>query len=489
MTPRLCVTVTAATTAELRRRRDAVRDADLVELRIDSVSDPDVAGALRDRRRPVIVTCRPAWEGGEFKGDEAARRLLLSQALELGAEYVDIEWKADFRPSIQATAGPRLVLSSHDFSGVPDDLSERVRAMRATGAEIIKVAVTATRLSDCLLLKALAADGPPARHVFIAMGEAGIATRVLPGRFGSAWSYAGALVGVGQLSEEDLIGTYRFRDVTDATDLYGVVGSPVSHSVSPAMHNAAFRAAKRDAVYLPMAAADADDFLTFAQAMGVRGASVTIPFKRALFERADETYAVARRIGALNTLRRIEGRWAGDNTDAAGFLQPLQERGVALSGLRASILGAGGSARAVAVGLAASGANVIVHARDRSRAEEVASAVSGEAGPWPPPPGSWDLLVNCTPVGMHPHVGESPMAADALTGAMVYDLVYNPAETRLLRDAARAGCRTIGGLDMLVAQAQEQFRWWTGERPEPGVMRMAATRRLAEFKAHEDYVV
>ena len=118
MTPRLCVTVTAATTAELRRRRDAVRDADLVELRIDSVSDPDVAGALRDRRRPVIVTCRPAWEGGEFKGDETARRRLLSQALELGAEYVDIEWKADFWTSLQATAGPRLVLSSHDFSGV-----------------------------------------------------------------------------------------------------------------------------------------------------------------------------------------------------------------------------------------------------------------------------------------------------------------------------------------------------------------------------------
>jgi shikimate 5-dehydrogenase len=143
----------------------------------------------------------------------------------------------------------------------------------------------------------------------------------------------------------------------------------------------------------------------------------------------------------------------------------------------------------VAVGLAGSGASVVVHARDRSRAAEVAALVSGEPGPWPPAPGSWDLLVNFTPRGMHPHVDASPIGAEALTGAMVYDLVYNPAETRLLQDAARAGCRTIGGLDMLVAQAQEQFRWWTGERPEPDVMRSAATRRLAEFKAHEDYVV
>ncbi len=491
MTPRLCVTVTASTTAELRRRRDAVRDADLVELRLDSVSDPDVAGALAGRRRPVILTCRPTWEGGEFRGGETERRRLLGQALTLGAEYVDVEWQAGFSELLQATAGKRVVLSSHDFGGVPNGLGDRVQAMRATGAEMVKIAVKAERLSDCLVLRDLGRDGTrghESRSLFMAMGEAGVATRVLPARFGSAWTYAGTLAGVGQLSPDDLIDTYRFRDVTDATEIYGVVGSPVSHSVSPAMHNAAFRAAQRNAVYLPLAAADADDFLAFARAIGVCGASVTLPFKRALFERADEACAVARRIGALNTLRLVDGRWMGDNTDAAGFLQPLEERGVVLKGLRASLLGAGGSARAVAVALAGSGANVVLHARDRSRAEEVAEAVSGDVGPWPPERGSWDLLVNCTPIGMHPQVEASPVPADALTGGMVYDLVYNPAETRLLQDARRAGCRTVGGLDMLVAQAQEQFRWWTGERPEPGVMRRAATRRLAEFKAHEDYV-
>ncbi len=489
MTPRLCVTVTADSTAELRRRRDAVRGADLVELRLDSVRDPDVAGALTDRTCPVIVTCRPVWEGGGFRGDETERRRLLGQALALDAEYVDVEWQAGFSELLGVTTRQRVVLSSHDFDGVPADLGDRVHAMRSTGAEFVKVAVKADRLTDCLLLREIARGAPEGRSLFIAMGEAGVATRVLPARFGSAWTYAGALAGVGQMSLDDLTDTYRFRHVTAATEIYGVVGSPVAHSVSPAMHNAAFRAAARDAVYLPLAAADADDFLTFARAIGVRGASVTIPFKRTLFERADEVYAAARRIGALNTLRSVDGRWIGDNTDAAGFLRPLEEGGVALRGLRTSILGAGGSARAVAVALAGSGADVVVHARDRGRASDIAGTASGRDGPWPPEPGSCELLVNCTPVGMHPHAGASPMDAEALTGGMVYDLVYNPAETRLLKDATRAGCRTVGGLDMLVAQAQEQFRWWTGERPEPDVMRRAATRRLAEFKAHENDLV
>ncbi len=199
MTPRLCVTVTAATTAELRRRRDAAGDADLVELRLDSVADPDVAGALAGRRRPVIVTCRPSWEGGSFKGDEATRRGLLAQALELGAEFVDIEWKAGFTDLLQITSGKRIVLSSHEFSCVPTDLAERAAAMRATGAEVIKIAIAANRLSDCLPLKALA-EGPRAgsgAQVLIAMGEAGIATRVLAGRFGSAWSVRGRFAGSG----------------------------------------------------------------------------------------------------------------------------------------------------------------------------------------------------------------------------------------------------------------------------------------------------
>jgi 3-dehydroquinate dehydratase/shikimate dehydrogenase len=486
--PLLCVTVTAATTAELRRRRDDVGDADLIELRLDSVSDPDVAGALAGRRRPVIVTCRPVWEGGGFKGAEDDRRRMLADALALGAEYVDVESRAGFDELLAHPDGRRVVLSYHDFDGMPDDLAGLVRTMRSTGAEVVKVAIKTERLSDCVTLRDLGIQaGRDGRVVVIGMGPFGLATRVLAGRFGSMWTYAGSDREAGQVPASTLLNEYRFRSLSGATDMYGLVGLPVSHSVSSAMHNAAFAATRLDAVYLPLPALSADDFVTFGRAFGVKGVSVTIPHKIALFERVDEADAVARRIGAINTIRVIDDRWLGGNTDVGGFLHPLVNR-LALAGLKASILGSGGAARAVAVALSSSGCRVRIHARNRRHAEQVGVVTSTDVGPYPPERGSWDLLVNCTPVGMYPNVDETPIDAALLTGRWVYDLVYNPTGTRLLREAARAGCQTIGGLDMLVAQAHEQFHWWTGVRPPAGVMREAALKRLAEFMRDENYV-
>jgi 3-dehydroquinate dehydratase / shikimate dehydrogenase len=485
--PLLCVTVAAATTAELRERRDAVDEADLIELRLDSVRDPDVAGALSGRRTPIVITCRPTWEGGGFSGAEEERKRLLADALSLGAEYVDVEWRARFDDLISASAGRRIVLSSHDFQSVPVDLAARVHAMCATGAEVVKIAIAATSLSDCVTLLEIG-QRSEGNLVLIGMGEHGLATRALAGRFNSKWTYAGSLHEVGQLPVDTLLDEYRFRTIDGSTEIYGLVGAPVAHSVSPAMHNAAFQAARLNAVYLPFPAASAQDFVRFGRAFGVKGASVTVPYKVALLNEVDEVLPIARRIGAINTIRMIDDRWIGTNTDAAAFLEPLRER-VPLAGMRASILGAGGAARAVAVALVSGGCGVTIHARNRAQAEDVARQTSAAVGQWPPQRGSWDLLVNCTPLGMHPRVDESPLRAAELTGGTVYDLVYNPPTTRLLRDAQAAGCRTIGGLEMLVAQAHEQFHWWTQTRPAAGVMRDAALKRLAEFTRDEHYLV
>src|SRR6185295_12378756 len=186
---------------------------------------------------------------------------------------------------------------------------------------------------------------------------------------------------------------------------------------------------------------------------------------------------------------RVEGtRWIGGNTDASGFLEPLQQR-VLLTGLRVAVLGAGGAARAVVVALGSTECSVRLHARNRAKAEEVAVLTSVDIGPWPPEPGSWDVLVNCTPVGMYPRVDDTPLPATDLTGRYVYDLIYNPTTTRLLREAEAVGCQPIGGLEMLVAQAREQFEWWTGTKPRPGVMKEAAQKRLAEFVHDENHVV
>ena len=483
--PRLCVSVTAATTAELCRKRDAA-NADLIELRLDCVRDPDPRAALAGRARPVIVTCRPTWEGGGFGGSEEERRRILAGALDAGAEYVDVEWKAGFADLVER-GGRRVLLSTHDFQGVPSDLEDRVRAMRDQRPGIVKVAVTARRLSDVLPLLKLSVRARvegACDSVWIAMGTPGISTRILAARFGSSFTYAGGGVAPGQIPPERLMKEFGFRGITAETSVYGVVGCPIGHSVSPAMHNAAFQAAGLDAVYLPFEAESVDDFLRVAQALQIRGVSVTLPFKVPFFDSLvrqsdpDALDPLSQRVGAINTLRREGDSWQGRNTDVAGFLAPLDGRMV-LKGGRASVLGAGGASRAAAVALASAGAQVTVHARQKARAEEVARLVGGAAGDLPPARGSWDLLVNATPVGMSPRIDETPWPNATFDGRVVYDLVYNPIETRFIREAAAAGCLTIGGLEMLVAQAQEQAEWWTGIRPSAVLLRDAAQRALA----------
>lgn len=474
---KVCVTVTATTTAELRERRDRITGADLLELRVDTVRDPSAAGALAGRRLPVIVTCRPSWEGGQFTGSEEERRRILLDAQQLGADYVDVEWKAGFDELITARRGQGVVLSMHDFDGVPHDLLARLAAMRSTGAEVIKIAVMAERLTDSLPLLTIGRDAA-SPIALVAMGDAGVPSRVLAAWFGSCWTYAGDAAAPGQIPLAKLRHEYGFQTLPNShTAIYGVVGRPVIHSVSPAMHNAAFRAARIDAVYVPLPAADFQDFLTFADALGIAGASVTAPFKVDAYEHAATSDLLSRRVQSVNTLRRDAGRWSACNTDVGGFLAPLR-RAMRLESSRTTILGAGGAARAAAEALSAAGAHVTIAARRRERAEDTASRTGASVTAWPPAAGSWDVLVNATPVGTTPEVSATPLPGGPFTGQLAYDLVYNPPDTQFLRDARAAGCQTLGGLDMLVTQAQLQFEYWTGMKPPDRVMHEAAIAAL-----------
>ena len=510
--PQLCQTVTATTMADLIAARDAAVHADLVELRLDGVTAPDVAGALADRRHPVIVTCRPVWEGGRFDGSEEERLRILSRALAAGAEYVDVEFRADEGARRLAAADPeRVLISAHDFTGVPADLEGLARAMRSTGARRIKVAVMAGRLVDVLPLRDIGRCGDA---VVIGMGDAGMVTRMLPARFGSLWSYGGHAAAPGQIPAARMVEAFRFRDVGPDTRIFGVVSPFAPHSFSPLMHNAAFGAAGIDGVYVPLAAADFADFLAFADAMRIEGVSVTIPYKLDALAAADTADPRTRAVGAANTLRRVRDTdvdrrppgdvvretglsagethagvparsrpgsgWEATNTDVDGFLAPLVDAYAGpLTGVRAAVLGAGGAARAVVAALQGAGAVVSVHARRDTQAAEVAHAMGAVSAAWPPAPGSWDLLVNTTPLGGANARDQSPLPHGPFDGRLVYDLTYGPGVSRLLADASAAGCRTLDGLPMLVAQAERQFEWWTGVMPQPGVMRAALERRAS----------
>jgi 3-dehydroquinate dehydratase/shikimate dehydrogenase len=289
------------------------------------------------------------------------------------------------------------------------------------------------------------------------MGDSGLATRILPWRFGSRWTYVGAAA-PGQVSAERLLGEFRARDITATAEVYGVVGSRVNRSLSPSIHNAAFRAAELDAVYVPLPTDDFDDFLAFAERLPLAGASVTMPFKETAMTHAIACDEIARAVGAVNTLRRGANGWHGTNTDVDGFLDPIRD--VPLRGRRVAIVGAGGAARAIAVAVGRAGAAVSVFGRRPDRARAVAALVGGEAFEGVPVRGTWDVLVNATPVGSGTEVDKTPVPADRLDGRLVYDLVYEPAETRLLREARAAGCRTVGGFEMLRAQAARQRAFW-----------------------------
>ena len=470
--------MTAETTSELRARRDEARDADLVELRLDTLRDLDLEGALADRTRPVLVTCRPRWEGGRFRGSEEERHGILRRALMLGADWVDLEWRGGFAALIAERQGRNIVLSMHDFDGTPDDLEEQYRAMRGTGAEVVKLAVHTRSAGDVVRLLRLGRARRGERLVLVGMGPAGVPTRLLPTHFGSCWTYAGEGVAPGQVCLSDMVHRYRFKRTSATTVVYGVAGAPIGHSLSPPMHNAGFEAAGLDAVYVPFEATGADDLMTLADALGVAGLSVTAPFKTSILDHVRSVDALGRQVGAVNTVRADQEGWVGLNTDVPGFLAPLNARGD-VRGLRSTVIGAGGAARAVAVALASQGAAVTVCARRPERAAVVARLAGGTVGTLPPRPGSWDLLVNTTPLGTAPAITATPVPAASLCGGKtVYDLVYNPGRTRLLREAAAAGCATIGGLDMLVAQAVRQFEWWSGARPSVELFRTAALAAL-----------
>lgn len=457
-----------------RAFEDALTRADLVELRLDRLPAGILVEVSPQHRARVLATCRAAWEGGAWTGPEDARMGTLAAALDAGVAFVDVEWRAEGRTALLATARDRVVLSMHDFEQVPADLDRQVAAMAAERPAVVKIAVHARRLGDVLRCREAGRAAGETPVVLIAMGPRGVVSRVMAGHFGSCWTYAGNGVAPGQVPASVLRQVYRVGRVSSAAAVFGVAGRPVSHSLSPVLHNAAFDALGLAAVYVPFEAADIDDLLETADALGVRGLSVTAPFKEDALRYAATADAETRAIGAANTLVRTSDGWTASNTDVEGFLAPLRNLRC-LRGTRVSVLGAGGAARAVVTGLVREGATVRVHARRTEQAEAL-SSLGSQPGAFPPSRGTWDVLVNTTPVGTSPHVDDTPLAAEFLAPGLVYDLVYNPAETRLLREARAAGASTLGGLDMLITQAAHQCARWFAVAPPIDVMRDAVAR-------------
>lgn len=529
----LCVAIFVTDLAQAKRDAALAAEAgaDMVELRIDPfVRDEHLDGLLAGGHVeaqlkellhaipvPCIVTCRPTWEGGHSTLDDGERTAILRSVGCERANYVDIELAAHRTPAAQELASrPRdercgIIFSAHDFAGRPARLYNVVTDLNDAPCDVAKLVWTAKTVRDNVeAFELLLHRQKPT--IALCMGEAGLISRVLARKFNAFLTFAsleaGSGTAPGQVSVADMKRLYRWDAIGADTKVYGVVGHPVAHSMSPAIHNAAFEAVGHDGVYLPLLVepgyesfkAFMETFLGF-EPLGLSGLSVTIPHKenalRYLIEKGAEVDPLARSIGALNTIvvdrggRQAAPRLRGFSTDYAAILDSITAKlGIdrsGLSGLRVAVLGAGGTGRTAVAALAHYGATVVVYNRTRERAEELAAEFDGKTGKVVAAPleklcdSCCQVYLNATSVGMHPNVQASPFgeAPPKLgTETLVFDSVYNPMRTRLIEQAEAAGAKTVGGVEMFVRQAVGQFEAWTGRSAPADLMRQVVERRL-----------
>ncbi len=485
----ICVSLTDDTTRGVIDRMASLAGlADMFEVRGDLVADLDMLEILRARKRPIVFACRPVAEGGRWGDGETQRRMLLLEAVKRGFDYVDLEYRSDFIDVAMEKSGSGLILSYHDLEATPQDLDSLYARMCERGADVVKIAVTPHSVADVGRLLAFAArvsakGGKPL--VAIALGPLGIVTRLIGGRYGAPFVYASAAPGLaaasGQLPVETMAEVYRVREVSATTRVYGILGGTARRSLSPVLHNQAFAARKLDAVYVPLQAEAIEPFLRALPALDLAGFSVTRPYKVAILPHLHEVEESAALCGSVNTVVVEGGTLRGSTTDGIGVVGPLKKRGE-LKGKAVVILGAGGAARAAALALRGKGARVTLLARKSRQAAESAAAVGCAHGALADlPRQAWDILINATPVGSAAAATETPVPETFhRPGTIVLDMVYDPLETRLLREARAAGCTTIDGLEMLLAQAVPQFEVWTGLEAPLDAMKAAAERIARE---------
>ena len=493
---RICAVAAAKTAGEMARQVQAgLKETRTIELRLDWLkSDAERRKLLRwlakqrFRSATFLATCRRKVAGGEFKGDIQAELFWLMEARRAGCTWCDVEVETERELPDQSireyAVPPRILLSMHDFERTPK-LARTVSCPEHGEVDAVKIAAAARTMNDSMRLLHVAR----ASRCFVAvpMGEVGLPARLLAHREGSAHAYApiGPATAPRQVSLHDLKYLCRAHSLTRRTEVYGVVGDPIRHSLSPLMHNTGYVARKRDAVYLPFLVHDLKDFLGAILAFGIRGFSVTIPHKQTILKYLDDCDPLAADIGAINTVTvRRDGALVGCNTDYLGVLQALQKK-LAPAGSRVLIFGAGGSARATAFALARAGASVSICARRERAARELARAVGGEAVPRRAlRTTSFDAIVNTTPIGMHPGTGISPLAASELHCRIVMDLIYRPERTRLLQIAASKGIATVSGVQMFLAQGIAQWELWTKKRAPEALMRRAVLSALRSEEKH-----
>lgn len=466
------------------------------EFRLDYLASPEQGITAmrkflsRNSDCTILATCRRHQNSGHYNGSIEQQLKILDAAIEAGAQAVDIEIESaencvEKLEALRSRA--RLVISYHNYGGTPP-MDAVIRRMLRISADGYKLVTTAKKPSDNARVLALAKTYAKTPTILLAMGETGFPTRVLSPSVGGLFTYAAPNsadgTASGQVSAKQLRHLYRVEKFSKDARVYGVVADPVRHSISPAVHNRAFQARRVDAVYLPFLVKPAQlkDFFILADKLPLAGFSVTIPHKQKILRYLDLVDPLARRIGAVNTVWRRAGKWRGTNTDADGVIRPL-ERHLRLGKSTVLLAGNGGAGRGAAYALKAAGATLAITGRNIDRVRALAKACDAEPLSREQACGRmFDVLVHSTPLGMFPKTEQSFFDAK-IPAKLVFDMVYNPLDTMLVRMAKDQGAEVIRGLEMFLEQAASQFEIWTGENAPRAVMEKAA---LEALQAHGD---
>jgi len=472
----------------------ARRGAELVELRLDWIARaPRLGDLLKNRPTATIITCRRESDGGRFPGSEADRQILLRQAIGAGVEYVDIE--EDLAASIPRFGKTKRIVSYHNFDKTPDNLEQIHARMCQLDADVVKVVTMANSPVDNVRVLNLI-QGAKIPTVAFCMGEYGTISRVLCGKFGAPFTYCTfskeRVMAPGQLAFDEMKKLYRYDEINQQTAIFGVLGDPIGHSWSPLIYNAAFKRMGLNAVYLPLRVPPEEFQATLKafETLGLRGYSVTIPHKQSALKFAAHADDMAREIGAANTLYQdSQGKWCAANTDCGAALDSIQlgldKKGDStLSGKRVLILGAGGAARAIGLGVSKAGGVVMLANRSKDRGTKLAEELKCQFVTWANRGAvAADIVVNCTPLGMSPEMNVSPFAQFWFRDGMVaFDTVYNPESTLFLKEAREHNCIGISGIEMFVRQAAAQFKYFTNQEVSLDDLRTTLRRGISPVR-------
>jgi 3-dehydroquinate dehydratase/shikimate dehydrogenase len=499
----VCVAIIGSTAAEMiEKATSVVKETPFLEFRLDYLEKPLLALPkfkqffADNTAATAIATCRREANGGKFSGSVAAEVEILSQVADAGFHLADIELQS--AEAIKKTGteklretGIALIVSYHDFNATKD-LDGIYARIEPFNPDFVKIVPTAKSLFDNVtLIRFLEHMSDHTNIIGICMGDAGIISRVLGVRAGSAFTFAAATpgeeTGPGQIAARTLLDNYRIDQVDAATKVYGVAGNPIRSSLSPVMMNTAFRRETVNAVYLALQTTKLTDLLKLVHEIPIQGVSITMPLKEEILPHLEQTDPLSAKIGAVNTIRLLDGKLFGFNTDVAGIVGPLEKR-MSLRGAKVLVLGAGGAARAAVFGVRDRGAEVFILNRTAETAQKLArqsgsKTIKKEALAKT----SFDVIINATPVGMTGNKAPQILEAKDLNTRLVFDLVYNPLETPLLHMARQKGIAIITGVEMFVQQGARQFEIFTGKpAPEEEMFRVvlhALRQQTAEAAA------